>query len=233
MHATPDAVTQADGPSEDDQLVQRARAGDLAAFELLVRRHNQKLYRAVRSVLRDGAEIEDVMQDAYLAAFRNLGQFEGRAKFTTWLLRIGINEALGRLRRRVCWLDLDESPEERAHMEQQSGPVRTPEDKVANQQLVAIVETALDGLPEDYRQVLMLRGVESMDTAETADVLGLSEAAVKQRLHRAREMLQQQLEGQVGGALQSAFGFLGPRCDSIVRRVMQAVREESGVQARK
>jgi RNA polymerase sigma-70 factor, ECF subfamily len=228
MHGGPDAlkVAAVSGAEDDEQLVQRVKGGDLGAFELLMRRHNQKLYRAVRSVLRDGSEIEDTMQDAYVAAFKNLGQFEGRARFVTWLLKIGVNEALGRVRRRVCLLDLDESPEENARMEAQSGPVRTPEEQASNHQLVAMVEEALDGLPDDYRQVLMLRGVEALDTAEAADVLGLSEAAVKQRLHRAREMLQAQVEGRVGTALQSAFGFLGARCDQVVAVVMLRIRAD-------
>lgn len=228
MPAHPAAASStADAAAPDDEaLVRRVRAGDVAAFELLMRRHNQKLYRAIRSVLRDGFEIEDTMQDSYLAAFRSLAQFEGRAKFSTWLLKIGVNEARARVRRRVCLLDLDETPEESARMQGQSDPVPTPEEQAANHQLVALVESALDTLPDDYRQVLMLRGVESLDTAEAADVLGLSEAAVKQRLHRARAMLHEQIQDRVGGALQATFGFLGDRCDLIVASVMYRIRAE-------
>jgi RNA polymerase sigma-70 factor, ECF subfamily len=228
MPGAPDAmVTQAKPEAlDDDELVQRVRAGDLGAFELLMRRHNQKLYRAVRSVLRSGFDIEDTMQDTYLAAYKNLHQFEGRAKFATWLLKIGINEALARVRRRICLLDLDQSPEESAPMEPSSQSVRTPEEQASDHQLVAIVEAAIDRLPEDYRQVLMLRGVESFDTADTAEVLGMTAAAVKQRLHRAREMLQQEVAGHVGGALQSAFGFMGDRCDLVVASVMYRIRAQ-------
>jgi RNA polymerase sigma-70 factor (ECF subfamily) len=228
MPGLPDALNapKLSGSRSDEELVERAKEGDLGAFALLMRRHNQKLYRAIRSILRSGPDIEDSMQDAYVAAFRGLPRFEGRAKFSTWLLKIGINEALGRVRRRVCFLDLDESPEELAHMEEQCGPIQTPEEQASHHQLVAIVEAALDQLPDDYRQVLMLRGVESLDTAEAAEVLGLTEAALKQRLHRARSMLLGELEGQVGAALQAAFGFLGDRCDLVVAGVMHRIRQE-------
>src|SRR5687768_12052431 len=172
----------------DDTLVDRVRQGDLAAFELLMRRHNQKLFRAVRSVLRSGDEVEDVMQETYLAAFRCLHQFEGRSRFATWLLRIGINEALARVRRQVRLVDLDEIAEEKTMIRESYGPVRTPEQQAANREVVGIVETALDELPEPYRVVFVLRLVECLDTAEVAEVLGLSDAAVKQRLHRARVM---------------------------------------------
>jgi RNA polymerase sigma-70 factor, ECF subfamily len=225
MNTPSDAVSNEPMPEppDDDRLVRQIKGGDLAAFELLMRRHNQKLYRVVRSVLRDGTDVEDTMQDTYLAAFKHLHQFQGRARFSTWLLKIGINEALARVHRRIRVVDLDELSEERTPMDERSGPVRTPEDQAANHQLVAIVEAALDRLPPDFRQILMLRAVESLDTAEAADVLGLSEAAVKQRLHRARALLQEQLEGQIGGAMQSAFGFLGPRCDRVVAGVLRRI----------
>jgi RNA polymerase sigma-70 factor (ECF subfamily) len=207
----------------DLALVARVRSGDRSAFEPLMRRHNQALYRAIRSILRRGAEIEDTMQETYLAAFRHLDQFEGRAKFSTWLLKIGIHAALARVQRRVCLLDLDPSAEEEALMDSRSGPQRSPEEQAVNQQLVGLVEAAIDELPDDYRQVLVLRGIEALDTAETAELLDLSEAAVKQRLHRAREMLQHQIEGRTGEAMQAAFGFMGARCDRVVARVMQAL----------
>ncbi|HEY0711004.1 MAG TPA: sigma-70 family RNA polymerase sigma factor, partial [Polyangia bacterium] len=172
-------------------------------------------------------EIEDVMQDTYLAAFRHLDQFQGRARFATWLLKIGIHESFARLRRRlpVVVKAVDDATEETTFMNM--APARTPEQQASDQQLVHIVEAALDRLPTEQRQILMLRGVESLDTAEVADVLGLSEAAVKQRLHRARVMLQSELEGEMDGALSSAFGFLGARCDRIVERVMGALGETS------
>jgi RNA polymerase sigma-70 factor (ECF subfamily) len=225
--ANPDA--QANDPTDrvthpsDEALVDRVKQGDLSAFELLVRRHNQRLYRAVRSVLRTGEEVEDAMQDAYFAALKHIDQFEGRAQFGTWLLRIGINEARARLRRRGRLVALDELPagnESTAGLAERE-PVRTPEQQVSNHEIVAVVEAAIDRLPDDYRQVLVLRMVDALDTAETAEVLGMGESAVRQRLHRAREMLEKDVQRQVGSVMQAAFGFLGARCDRIVAEVMR------------
>jgi RNA polymerase sigma-70 factor (ECF subfamily) len=207
----------------DEQLVERVKEGDLSAFELLVRRHNQRLYRAVRSVLRTGEEVEDAMQDAYFAALKHIDQFEGRAQFGTWLLKIGINEARARLRRRVRLVALDDLPAENEAADSlaEREPVRTPEQQVGNHEIVAVVEAAIDRLPDDYRQVLVLRMVDSLDTAATAEVLGMGESAVRQRLHRAREMLEKDVERQIGSVMQAAFGFLGDRCDRIVAEVMR------------
>jgi RNA polymerase sigma-70 factor (ECF subfamily) len=221
---TPDAPGPATEPADDNVLIGRVRGGDLAAFELLMRRHNQKLYRAVRAILRDGAEVEDVMQETYLSAFKHLHQFQGRARFATWLLKIGIHEGFARLRRQVPVVALDDaidSMEEVSFMNTMRA--RSPEEEASQHQMVDLVEAALDRLPTEHRQILVLRGVESLDTAEVAEVLGLSEAAVKQRLHRARVMLQMALAGKVDDALPSAFGFLGSRCDRVVARVMQAI----------
>ena len=211
----------------DDVLVARVRAGELAAFELLMRRHNQRLYRLVRSVLHDDAEVEDVMQETYCAAFSHLDRFEGRATFLTWLLTIGRNEALARRRRRARLVAVGELPHEESEP-MESVPVRTPEERAASHEMVALVEAALDRLPDDYRQVFALRVLDSLDTAETAAVLGVSEDAVKQRLHRARALLQGEIEARVGVALESAFGFLGPRCDRVVAAVMRRISRGNG-----
>jgi RNA polymerase sigma-70 factor (ECF subfamily) len=202
----------------DDDLVLRAKARDHHAMELLMRRHNQSLYRAVRGLLRDDAEIEDVMQDTYCEAFAHLDQFEGRAKFSTWLLRIGINQALARLRTRGRMVPSGDLPEEGEIM--QRDPIVTPEQQTAGQEMVSIVESAIDELPDDYRQIFVLRVVDEVDTADAAAILGLSEDAVKQRLHRARGLLQKRLEARTGTAIRSAFGFLGARCDRLVQRVL-------------
>jgi RNA polymerase sigma-70 factor (ECF subfamily) len=178
-----------------------------------------------RSVLRTGEEVEDAMQDSYFAALKHIDQFEGRAQFSTWLLKIGINEARARLRRRGRLVALDDLPEgagtnARSTTAEQE-PVRTPEQQVGSHEIIAAVEAAIDRLPNDYRQVLVLRMVDSLDTAETAEVLGLGEAAVRQRLHRAREMLEKDVARRVGSVLQAAFGFLGPGCDRIVAEVIR------------
>jgi RNA polymerase sigma-70 factor (ECF subfamily) len=213
------------GQQTDDQLVERVKQGDLTAFELLVRRHNQRLYRAIRSVLRTGEEVEDAMQESYFAALKHIDQFEGRAQFGTWLLKIGINEARARVRRRGRLVALDDLPEgagtNATSAIAEQDPVRTPEQQVGSHEIIAVVEAAIDRLPDDYRQVLVLRMVDSLDTAETAEVLGLGEAAVRQRLHRAREMLEKDVERRVGSVLQTAFGFLGGSCDRIVAEVMR------------
>jgi len=225
MQAPVPANTAEAGPGHqpDEQLVERVKQGDLTAFELLVRRHNQRLYRAIRSVLRSGEEIEDAMQDTYFAALKHVDQFEGRAQFGTWLLKIGINEARARLRRRGRLVALDDLPEvgrAPSTMAEQN-PVRTPEQQAGSHEIIGLVEAAIDRLPDDYRQVLVLRMVDALDTAETAEVLGLGEAAVRQRLHRARQMLEKDVERTVGSIMQNAFGFLGQRCDRIVAEVMR------------
>jgi RNA polymerase sigma-70 factor (ECF subfamily) len=218
----PTQVIAPDGPG-DDLLVERVKAGDVASFERLMRRHNQRLFRVIRSILRDGDAVEDAMQDAYLSAFRNLHQFQGRAQFGTWLLRIGINEALARRRQPVRELAFDGLPEEVSSTMDEDGSVRTPEQQASRRELVGILEAAIDRLPDGYRQVFVLRMVDTLDSVETAAVLGLSEAAVRQRLHRAREMIQGDLQRQAGTAMQTAFGFLGHRCDRMVARVMRRI----------
>lgn len=229
LAAAPAPDTESATAPSDEQLVARVQRGDLSAFELLVRRHNQRLYRAVRSVLRRGdGEAEDAMQDAYCAALRHIDQFEGRAQFGTWLLKIGINEARARLRRPERVVALDDLPSERdlAASTNVSADVQTPEQQVGSYEMVALVEAAIDRLPDDYRQVVVLRMVDSLDTPQTAEVLGLTETAVRQRLHRAKQMLQRNLQREAGGAVEAAFGFLGSRCNRMVARVMRRAAAE-------
>jgi RNA polymerase sigma-70 factor (ECF subfamily) len=196
----------------EEILVDRARMGDMIACDALMRRYNQRLYRVIRSVLRTGADVEDTMQDTYLAALLNLDQFEGRGHFGTWLLRIGTNAARARMRQRMRvvqlddLLDLDDLAPTR---DLAADAARTPEQQVSSYEMMAIVEEAIDRLPYDHRQVFTLRMIEGLDTTETAAVLGVGEEAVRQRLHRAREMLQAAIQGQVGSAIRKAFGFLG------------------------
>jgi RNA polymerase sigma-70 factor (ECF subfamily) len=210
----------------DEDLVDRARRGDSAACEALMRRHNQRLYRVIRSVLRTASDVEDTMQDTYLAALRNLDQFEGRAQFGTWLLRIGLNVALARMRQRMRVVALDDLPDLDGPELDMDSSVRTPEQQVSSYEMVGVVEDAIDRLPYDYRQVFVLRTVEALDTTETADLLGLNEGAVRQRLHRAREMIQADIQRQVGTAARFAFGFLGRRCDRVVASVLRRLGEE-------
>jgi RNA polymerase sigma-70 factor (ECF subfamily) len=217
------------GNYDEEVLVDWARNGDMNACEALMRRYNQRLYRAIRSVLRTDVDVEDTMQDTYVAVLRNLDQLKGRAQFGTWLLKIGTNAALARLRQRMRVVQLDDLPDLddlEPIGDRGAGDPRTPEQQVSNHEIVAIVEQAIDRLPYDYRQVFMLRTIEGLDTSETAEVLGLGEDAVRQRFHRAREMLQVDIHGQVGTAvLGMAFGFLGRRCNRIVASVLQRLSE--------
>jgi RNA polymerase sigma-70 factor (ECF subfamily) len=212
----------------EEVLVDRARMGDMTACEALMRRHNRRLYRVIRSVLKTGSDVEDTMQDTYVAVLRNLDQLKGRAQFGTWLLKIGTHAALGRLRQRMRIVQLDDLPdlddlEPMRDLGADGAP--TPEQHVSNSEIAAIVEEAIDRLPYDYRQVFMLRTIEGLDTTETAEVLGLGEDAVRQRLHRAREMLQGDIRDRVGGTVPIAFGFLGRRCDRVVANVLQRLFE--------
>jgi len=179
-------------PPSDEQLVARVAAGETALFEVLMRRNNQRLYRAVRAILRDGSEAEDVMQQTYLSAFSHLHQFAGDARFSTWLLRIGVNEALGRLRQRGRHLELLKDPEDDAAPLE--APMPTPEERAADHELATLMEGLVDRLPDAYRAVLVLRDIEGHDTDATAELLGTNRAVVKTRLHRARLALRTLLE---------------------------------------
>lgn len=169
------------------------------------------------------------MQDTYVAVLRNLDQLKGSAQFGTWLLKIGTNAALARLRQRMRVVQLDDLPDlDDLDLTKDLGAsaARTPEQQLLNSEIAAIVDGAIDRLPYDYRQVFMLRTIEGLDTTETAEVLGLGEDAVRQRLHRAREMLRVDIHGHVGSnALPTVFGFLGHRCDRIVASVLQRLSE--------
>jgi len=205
----------------DEALIQRVCAGDTACFEVLMRRHNERIYRTVRAVLGDDDDVEDVMQQAYISAYQHLDRFEGRARFSTWLTRIAINEAYARLRKRhrteaASWEDdgMVDEPES-------AGP--TPEQVAERGEIQALLERAVDTLSMPNRTVFVLRSVEGLSTAETADCLKISEEAVKMRLHRANEALRLWLAEQVGEAVHEAFRFYRPRCDAVVRGVLARI----------
>jgi RNA polymerase sigma-70 factor (ECF subfamily) len=207
----------------DEQLVQRVRSGDLALFEVLMRRNNTRLYRTLRSLLHNEAEIEDAMQAAYVLAYSKLGTFRGDAQLSTWLTQIALNEALGRLRRdrRHPALSLAAVPE--PELPSSAASQQTPESQVHRKELAAILETAVDALPDLYRVTFMLREVEGMDTTQAAQVLGVSEDVVKKRLSRARALLRSHVEEMFGGALSDAFGFHALRCDRVVEAVLARI----------
>ena len=205
----------------DEDIVGRILSGEAPLFEVLMRRHNQRLYRAARAILRDDREAEDVMQEAYVNAYTHLAQFDRRAKFSTWLTRIAVHEALARARRRGRYASLDDSSlEER--MPTLSSP--DPERQAFGREIGALIEAAVEDLADGYREVFMLRQVQGMSTAETAEVLGLSEDVVKTRFSRARAALQRDLLARTGAAASSAFTFGQERCDRLVARVLDAIR---------
>lgn len=196
--------------------------GETALFEVLMRRHNRRIYRTVRSILRDEGESEDAMQATYLSALGHLGDFQGDAAFSTWLTRIAVNEALARLRRRSHLVPVEEAPE-RAPADGAAGPA-DPERRAAARELVAVLERAVDRLPASYRTVFMLREVEGLSTAEAATSLSITEDLAKVRLHRARAALRSELLSLLGEDAPSAFEFDARRCDRVVRAVMARLR---------
>jgi RNA polymerase sigma-70 factor, ECF subfamily len=183
-------------------------------FEILMRRHNQRLYRATRAILRDDAEAEDAVQQAYLNAYRHLDQFEGRAQFSTWLTRIAVYEALARRKR----VEGNPTSSEEGLGETAASPAPDPERQAYGKELSVLLESALAALPEGYRSVFILREVDGLSTAETARHLRISDATVKTRLHRAKGLLQRKLQTVTPA---EAFSFDGARCDRLVEGVMR------------
>lgn len=191
-----------------------------------MRRYNQRLFRVTRSILGDSDEAEDVMQDAYVRAYAALRQFEGRALFSTWLVKIAVYEASSRLkRRRRIEMFSPQSPQENQGMDSMRSSGPDPEQQFLRQEAVSFLEQAIDALPDTYRCVFMCREVEDMSTAETANCLDLTEEAVKVRLHRARQMLQDDLYARAHATSSQAFQFLGIRCDRLVRAVFDRLAE--------
>ncbi len=207
-------------PDSDESLVPRILAGESALFERIMRRHNQRLFRAARAILNDDAEAEDVMQETYMRAFAHLGQFRGEAQLGTWLVRIAVHEALARVRkrRRLAPLPPDDDVEA-LPMPDRPTPI-DPEREANNAELRRLLEGAIDDLPETYRTVFVLREVEGLSTAATAECLGVSEEVVKTRLLRARLRLRDGLYARAGAVASDAFTFGAERCDRIVAAVL-------------
>lgn len=197
----------------DEELVTRVLAGEAHLYEVLMRRHNQRLYRAIRGVLPDDDEVEDVMQEAYVDAFAHLASFRSEAKFSTWLTRIAVYAAFARARK-TKWLAYGQENEER------EAEQPTPEQAVSDRELGSVLERAIDALPEPFRAVFVLRAIEGLSTAETARVLDVGDDTVKTRLHRARAMLQKSVLAGVDAATPEVFGFHLSRCDRVVNGVL-------------
>jgi RNA polymerase sigma-70 factor, ECF subfamily len=232
MHMVNAAVLEGWSVLSDEVVVQRVLEGHVALFEVLMRRHNERLYRAARAIVRDETEAEDVMQQAYVNAYANLRQFDGRAAFATWLTRIAVNEAISRARRRGRYEPFDgQDPAfDKVVFANRSlgegGPTSTannPERQAFTREMRVILESAIDTLPDGQREVFMLREVEELSTAETANSLGVSEDVVKTRLSRSRAALRRDLVDRIGPVAADSFTFLRPRCDRIVAAVLARV----------
>jgi RNA polymerase sigma-70 factor (ECF subfamily) len=207
----------------DSEIVQRVRHGEHALFEILMRRHNQRVYRAARAVVKDEAEVEDVMQQAYINAFTHLHQFEDRSEFSTWLTRIALNEAFAR-RQKMQRLESFSVPGgDGASIEEVTSTQPDPERQAYAEELRRVLEEAIDELPESYRTVFMLRDVEGLSTSETGAGLGIGDEAVKTRLHRARAMIRKSVSARVGAVADSTFQFQAPRCDRVVAAVLESM----------
>jgi RNA polymerase sigma-70 factor (ECF subfamily) len=213
-------------PAFEDEaaLVARAARGEAAAIRALMQRYNRRLFRIARSILRDDENAEDALQSAYLSAFRSLSDFRAESSFATWLTRIVINEALGLARKR--------KPPLASNVEGQTllggevipfpaAAVVDPERTMAQSEIQAAVERAIDELPEEFRTVLVARVLEEMSVEETAELLGLKAETVKTRLHRARRLLRSAVERQIGPVLLDAFPFAGRRCERLTARVLE------------
>jgi RNA polymerase sigma-70 factor, ECF subfamily len=212
----------------DVEVVQRVLDGEPALFEILMRRHNQRLYRAARSVVQDESEVEDVMQQAYINAFTHLHQFEARSLFSTWMTRITLNEAFARRRSlQRSALVAERLPDTESDRGGIMDTVRStqpdPERQAYAGELHRVLEDAVDALPETYRTVFMLREIEGLSTQEAGDGLGVSEETVKTRLHRARAMIRRSVSARLGAEAPAAFAFPATRCDRVVAAVLAVI----------
>src|SRR3954471_10332801 len=209
MTMTPDPVRR--GEAEDRDLIRRVLAGSRDDFEQLVRRHNQRLFRAARAVLRSDSDAEDALQQAWLDIYRNLASFRGDAAFSTWATRITVNAALLQARKRPVLAEATVT---------ESGA--GPDAELERAEIGRVLEGCLAQLPQGNREVMVLRDVLELDTAETAACLGLTEEAVRVRLHRGRAAVAAALEHRIA----DVYGFDGARCDRITASVMRAVLEQ-------
>lgn len=225
-HASQIATTSADAG-----LVQRARDRDEAAIRAIMQANNRRLYRLARGILRNDAEAEDVVQETWVRAFTHLDGFRGDSSFATWLSRIAMNEALGRLRRarsNVEWTSLPPGTLEAQIIPfPNSAASEDPEKSMAQREIRHVVEHAIDELPEAFRIVFITRVIEGMNVEETAELLDLKPETVKTRLHRARNMLKENVERKIGPVVLEAFPFAGKRCE----RLTEAVLKRLGITA--
>jgi RNA polymerase sigma-70 factor, ECF subfamily len=227
---SPTEVATSQEPLSDEEVVARVLAGETGMFEIVMRRHNQRLYRVARAILRNDGEAEDVMQDAYVRAYEHLDQFagRGRAKFSTWLTRIAVHEALARQHRGNRYQELKPMSEREGDpMDRFASLAPNPEQQASNSEIRSLLEEAVEKLPDAYRTIFMLRDVEEMSTADAADVLEITEENVKVRLHRARALLRKSLYVRAGMERKEAFNFHAVRCDRVVKNVFERIQKRA------
>jgi RNA polymerase sigma-70 factor (ECF subfamily) len=208
----------------DAELVRRARGRDEAAIRSIMQSNNRRLYRLARGILRNDSEAEDVVQETYVRAFTHLDSFRGDSSLATWLARIAMNEALGRLRRErpnVEWTSLPPGTLEAQIIQFPFSALSDPEQTMAQREIQHVVEHAVDDLPEAFRIVFITRVIEGMNVEETAEILGLKPETVKTRLHRARAMLRDNVEKKIGPVVMEAFPFAGKRCERLINAVLK------------
>lgn len=209
----------------DTELVQRAIARDEAAIRSIMQANNRRLYRLARGILRNDSEAEDVVQETYVRALTHLEDFRGDSSLATWLSRIAMNEALGRLRRQRPGVELSSLPpgtlEAQIIQFPNSATSEDPEKTMAQREIQRVVEHAIDELPDNFRIVFITRVIEGMNVEETAEILGLKPETVKTRLHRARSMLRENVEKKIGPVVLEAFPFAGKRCERLTVAVLK------------
>ena len=208
---TGSAVAAPERPT-DTELIRRILSGDMPALEMLMRLHNRTLYRTARAILRDDAEAEDAVQEAWLKGYRSLASFRGGAKLSTWLVRIAVNEALARRR--------SAKPVEPQLVEEEIADEPGPERLAESRETARLIERHIDALPEPYRQVFVLRDLEEFNVEETAVALGIPEVTVRTRHFRARRLLREWMASDFEPAQKHAFAFAGARCERMARTVL-------------
>ena len=216
--ATPDTLT-------DEEIAARVLSGEKELYEVIMRRHNQRLYRISRAYVEDGNDAEDIVQQAYINAYEHLAGFQGRSRFSTWLTRIAINEAIARSKQKSRLLHLEPEYTDDRHRHEgrqvQSPKDDNPEETVMNDELRNVLERTIDGLPVKYRSVFVMREIDDMSVEETSECLGISQTNVKVRLNRAKEMLKRSIGEMYRGAAVYHFDLV--RCDRIVANVLSRV----------
>lgn len=214
---------EADAKLSDRDLVARVREGDIAAFELIMRRHNRRMYRIARSVLRNEADAEDAVQDAYIRAYERLADFRGPDGFASWLGRIAFTVALDRIRRRGNVVALDDVQTQRHAQMPLATQMPGPERLAASSDLRALIERAVDALPDEFRAVFVLRAVEGLPAADIASQLAIAEDTVRSRYSRARKRIRASLGDSLEALMPDMYPFAGRRCDRIVQAVLDHI----------